>query len=82
MDIENKNQFIKIQGSLIRISKIDSVKARYVVKANNFGNVADESYPEIIISTGADKHVFVFTTEIEQTQTFAQIEQIITDSKI
>lgn len=43
MDIENKSQFIKIQGSLIRISKIDCVKARHIIKANNFGKISDES---------------------------------------
>jgi hypothetical protein len=78
MPIERKKQFIKIQNTLIRISKIDSVKTRYTVKANNFGKVSDESYPEIIISVGSDKYVFVFESEAEQARIFAEIEQVIT----
>lgn len=78
MQIENKAPFIKIQNTLIRITKIDSVKTRYIVKANNFGKVSDESLPEIIISLGADKYVFSFETEAQQADAFALIEQIIT----
>lgn len=78
MEIENKDQFIKIQNTLIRIAKIDSVKTRHIVKANNFGKVSDESLPEIIINVGADKYVFTFESEAKQAKAFAQIEQIIT----
>ncbi len=77
MAIEHKKDFIKIQDSLIRISKIDSVKMRTVSKANNFGKVSDVSFPEIIISIGADKHVFVFENDREQLEAFKEISQII-----
>jgi hypothetical protein len=78
VQIENKNKFIKIENSLIRISKIDSVKTRHIIKANNFGKVSDESFPEIIISVGADKYVFTFETGQKQADAFALIEEIIT----
>ena len=78
MEIENKNSFIKIDDSLIRITKIDSVKMRHIVKANNFGKISDESYPEIIVSVGADKYVFPFATEAAQKDAFKQIEKIVT----
>ncbi|RKR82705.1 hypothetical protein BDD43_2890 [Mucilaginibacter gracilis] len=77
MQVENKNQFIKIQNPLIRIAKIDLVKTRYVVKANNFGKISNGSFPEIIVGVGSDKHVFAFENEAEQAEAFTQIEQII-----
>jgi len=78
VQIENKNQFIKIENSLIRISKIDSVKTRHIVKANNFGKVSDESFPEIIISVGPEKYIFTFENLQKQAEAFALIEEIIT----
>lgn len=77
MVIEHKGDFIKIQSSLIRIAKIDSVKMRTVIKANNFGKVSDEAVVELIISIGADKHVFAFENEQEQIGAFGEIEKII-----
>ncbi|EHQ29402.1 hypothetical protein [Mucilaginibacter paludis] len=77
MHAEQKNQFVKIQDTLIRISKIDSVKTRHIVKANNFGNISDESLPELIISAGTDKYVFMFEDKASQQQAFTELEMII-----
>jgi hypothetical protein len=78
MPIEAKGLFIKLQNTLIRTSKIDSVKTRHLVKVNNFGKAANDSFPEIIVSVGIDKYVFAFETEAEQAAAFADIENIIT----
>jgi hypothetical protein len=78
MKIERKGPFILIENSFIRISKIDMVKTRHIIKANNFGKVSDESLPEVIISVGTDKHVFNFNTEEEQIKAFDTVQQIIT----
>ena len=77
MPIEQVNKFIKIQNTLIRISKIDAVKTRHIVKANNFGKISDETFPEVILSVGNDKYVFVFPNEAEQQDAFNVIENII-----
>jgi len=78
MHIEDKSPFIRIDNSLIRVSKIDSLRARQITKPNNFGKVSDAFFAEIIVSVGADKHVFEFKTEAEQNTAFVFIEKIIT----